>query len=132
MSNLAIRYQDRFLGFGFLAAGYLIPMPTFNYEDLLATCNKTFGSDIYGYWEFFNLEDAGEIIQEHVKFSLRDVILLLISTLQIDSFLGILYPPNPEVWKVDFAPRGAIEKCVLSNKRYFLPPYLNEAVCRVN
>jgi hypothetical protein len=47
---------------------------------------------------------------------------------QMDSFLSILYPHNPESWKTDFAPLGAFKAYLLADKKAPLPSYLTEQV----
>ena len=36
-----------------------------DYEKMLQVTKQTFGYELYGYWEFFNSDDAAKLIEEN-------------------------------------------------------------------
>ena len=66
-SRLANYYGERFIGFGFLALGYVPPTPNFDVDATNALSLKTHGYENFGYWHFFNRDDSAEIIENHVS-----------------------------------------------------------------
>lgn len=51
VSRLAPLFQDRFIGFAFLALGYFLPAPDFDIDQSLAYTKEQFGYELYGYWK---------------------------------------------------------------------------------
>jgi len=60
-------YSDRVIAVGFLAVGYSVPNPNFNYEQALAFTKEKVGYELFGYWDFFAEDGADKIIEEHVS-----------------------------------------------------------------
>ncbi|PBK78292.1 alpha/beta-hydrolase [Armillaria solidipes] len=98
-SRLANYYPDRFIAYGFLAVGYVLPRFENNYEQLLALSKKTFGYEIFGYWSFFSSPGADKIIEDNMK-----------------SFLRLIYSRNRNSSASDFAPTGALKSYLLQGK----------------
>lgn len=50
-SRVANYYQDRFLGFGFVAVGYTTPQPDLNLDVFIAFIKQMVGYETSGYWK---------------------------------------------------------------------------------
>ncbi|EJD08118.1 alpha/beta-hydrolase [Fomitiporia mediterranea MF3/22] len=111
VSRLAYLYQERFLAFGFLAVTYMPPDPTFSYKKVSEELEKTFGYNLFGYWEFFSSNGAPKIIEEH-----------------FDSFYSIAFPHDPTLWKDRLAPTGQVNKWLTSNRIEKRLAYITEEV----
>ncbi|PBK78288.1 alpha/beta-hydrolase [Armillaria solidipes] len=98
-SRLANYYPDRFIAYGFLAVGYVLPRFENNYEQLLALSKKTFGYEIFGYWSFFSSPGADKIIEDNME-----------------SFLRLIYSRNRNSSASNFAPTGALKSYLLQGK----------------
>ena len=48
--------------------GFLPVKPLIDLQGLLDT-KKAFGSELFGYWTFFNEDDADSVIQAHVRLT---------------------------------------------------------------
>ena len=48
--------------------------------------------------------------------------------LQLDSWLSLIYPSDPAIWKTDMAPKGAMRAWLVADKHAPLPSYLAEEV----
>ena len=85
-SRVANYYQDRFLGFGYLAVGYAPPTPDLDLENFLAFMKQLVGYETAGYWKcviasqyncpnlymtdrFFARDDAAQVLADHVRIS---------------------------------------------------------------
>jgi len=53
----------------------------------------------FGYWEFHNEDDAGKVIDEHSE-----------------SYSSILYCEDPDLWRTNMGPFGALKEWTLNNK----------------
>ncbi|TVY82841.1 Bifunctional epoxide hydrolase [Lachnellula suecica] len=77
----------------FASVGYIEPSGTARDIDAINTLTeKLFGYANYGYWKFFNTEGAAKILDSNPH-----------------SMTSLLFPHNPEMWRVNFAPVGAAE-----------------------
>jgi hypothetical protein len=75
-------YPDRFIALGWLGVSFMAPSKTkFDLEGILALMKKTFGSEVFAYWQFFDREDAPAIIEKNV--SSRFTLLLFIAYLTV-------------------------------------------------
>ncbi|TFK21810.1 alpha/beta-hydrolase [Coprinopsis marcescibilis] len=93
VSRLANLYQDRFLGFVFIAVGYAAPNTSFSYEQIKAAWNQVAGYESIGYWSFFSSPEAEGLIKKHAK-----------------SFSDILWAKDPAAYKWAFCPSGSLQK----------------------
>ncbi|KAL1746465.1 Alpha/Beta hydrolase protein [Schizophyllum fasciatum] len=100
-SYLAALHQDRFEGFVFLAVGFVLARG-FKFDEALALLKQYFGSEIYGYWAFFDKEEAAGIIERNAR---------------LDSLFDMLYIKDSEIWKTVLNPRGAIDVFIAEGKR---------------
>jgi hypothetical protein len=67
VSTILQVYENRVIAAAFLAVGYTVPNPKFDYEDVMALSKKKLGYEALGYWEFFSSEGADKIIEENVR-----------------------------------------------------------------
>ncbi|KAJ3557331.1 hypothetical protein NM688_g1528 [Phlebia brevispora] len=107
-SRLASHFPDRFIAYAFLAVPYVPLHPSIKFEDYLAAVKQVNGYETYGYWPFFSSEEADGIIKEH-----------------IDSFVSVLYPHDPVLWKTRIGPIGALKTTLLEGFQGPLPAYFS-------
>ncbi|EPS95748.1 hypothetical protein FOMPIDRAFT_1131820 [Fomitopsis schrenkii] len=108
-SRLASYYPERFKAYAFVALGYSPSTAGFDYEAAMRMIKQAIGYDAYGYWELFCEDGADKIIEAH-----------------LDSWLSLLYPPDPMLWKTDMAPKGAMKAWLLADKHAPPPSYYTE------
>lgn len=70
VSRIANLYPERFIGFGFLALGYLPPAPTTTFEDTTKEVEKELGRETFGYQLWLSEEGTAEIIKKNVRSSI--------------------------------------------------------------
>ncbi|KAF5344592.1 hypothetical protein D9758_013904 [Tetrapyrgos nigripes] len=99
-STIVQVYGDRVIAAGFLAVGYTIPNPKFDYEAVLALSKERVGYESFGYWEFFASEGADKIIEENW-----------------DAFHGLVWPEDPKEWTTHLCPRGAVKSYLTSGHK---------------
>jgi soluble epoxide hydrolase / lipid-phosphate phosphatase len=70
LSRLANWFPERLESAAFLSVAYLPPGSTnVNWlDELNGMTKKMMGWEVLGYWKFFEREDAGRIVDEHVSF----------------------------------------------------------------
>ena len=67
ISRLANWYPERVSAYAFFASTYSPPRSkNFDYDALLVRLQQKHGYEIFGYWAFFNRDDADQVIQDHV------------------------------------------------------------------
>ncbi|KAG5649851.1 hypothetical protein H0H81_001770 [Sphagnurus paluster] len=108
VSRLANYHPDRFIAFGFLAAGYAAPEDV-TFEQLFEITKSFAGRELFGYWLFFNEDQAHQIIEKN-----------------IDSFYSLLVAEDAELWDSDFAPTSGLRTWVEADKRTTVASYLTE------
>lgn len=79
---LSMKHSDRFLGFGFTVVTYFPPSVFPPLEIILEHQKQTYDRPLMGYWTFFGKDDAASVIENN-----------------IDSFIDVVYPADPETWK---------------------------------
>ncbi|KAI0708730.1 alpha/beta-hydrolase [Cerioporus squamosus] len=110
LSALAQLHQDRFAGFVWTALAYDPPRTDeFVIQDAWLMMRKLFGSDTYGYWELFNEPDGHVVCEKN-----------------IDSFMQLAYPLNPEVWLDDLTDAGKAKAWIEGNRKPGRAPWLTE------
>ncbi|KAL1740252.1 Alpha/Beta hydrolase protein [Schizophyllum fasciatum] len=105
---LAALHQDRFEGFVFLAVGLALARG-FKIEQVLPFLKQLFGTEIYGYWDFFNKEEAAGIIEKN-----------------LDSLFDLLFVKDTELWKTVMNPVGAIDSFIAEGKRAEVGDFVTE------
>ncbi|KAJ7121620.1 epoxide hydrolase [Mycena epipterygia] len=108
-SGLATFYPNRFVGFAFLALGFLQPNPTFKIESFYESFAALAGHECFGYWPFFSEDGADKVIADHM-----------------DSFMSIVYPQEHKIWVTDLAPRDKLKEWVIGDKMTPTASYLTE------
>lgn len=68
LSGLVNHHRNRLQAMAFLDVGYTAPIPDFDLYEVCAQIEGLVGYVNYGYWEFHNEDDAGKVIDDHVRF----------------------------------------------------------------
>lgn len=71
LSQLASYFPKRFASYSFLATTYTPPGQDLHIDALNLLTKKKLGFEMYGYWKFFEKEDAAQITKEHVGASTK-------------------------------------------------------------
>lgn len=111
LSRAANFHPDRFLSYSFLATGYSTPVPFYDVDAIIAYTKQLLGYPTIGYFKFFNMSDAGPIIDAHKL-----------------SFSELLYPKNNSLWKEWLGPVGAARTWVSTDKRGPHATYITDQV----
>ncbi|KAJ7671854.1 alpha/beta-hydrolase [Mycena rosella] len=108
VARLVNYHPGRVSACAFLGVGYGPPgsayKDTIMHPELIA---QVTGYDNFAYVRFFAEPDAAEIIEKN-----------------IDSFINIIYPEVPEIWKESMCVDGGTRAWIESNKRTGLPKYM--------
>lgn len=148
-SRLASYYPERCKAYTFVAIGYSPTSADFDYEASLTATKQALGYETYGYWESVASPHHPSITGSHEypdsslktarKRSLKSMSVYYISfidryahiifILQLDSWLSLMHPFDPTLWKTDVAVRGTMKAWLLGDKHAPLPSYLTEEVC---
>nr|UNR78492.1 dehalogenase [Schizophyllum commune] len=99
VSYLAVLHEQRFLGFAFLAGGLSLGRG-FDLNAVLPMLKEEYGTEIIGYWKFLNKDGSETLIENNV-----------------DSFMELLFPEDPALWKTDLNDVGAINAWLAQGKR---------------
>ena len=68
LSRLATYYPDRFTKFCWIDVGYNVPTgEEFSIDAVDEMAKQIIGWPIFGYWHFFNDEDAGPLMDRNVS-----------------------------------------------------------------
>ncbi|KAI0746357.1 alpha/beta-hydrolase [Daedaleopsis nitida] len=109
MSRLSMLNPDIFHGFAWLGLGYMEPiMSHFDLDATMAQTKSILGYEGYAYWQFFTRDDAYQLIETNV-----------------DSFIQLLYPQNPDDWLTYMALPGKTAECIENNMQLGSPSYLD-------
>lgn len=93
-TRFILHHPERALGLILFNVGYR-PPAQLNLEQAIERTKQVFGYATMGYWEFFNADDAAQIIENNA-----------------DRFLEICFSNEPEIWKTEFCPVGAVRRWV--------------------
>ncbi|KAF9266690.1 alpha/beta-hydrolase [Marasmius fiardii PR-910] len=100
-ARLANYFPDRFSAFGFLAVGnFPVEFFTTPYSQLNELTKAVFGYELFGYWDFLSRPGAEDLIESH-----------------LESLLSLAHSTDPILWITEFAPLGALEKWLQSDRR---------------
>jgi soluble epoxide hydrolase/lipid-phosphate phosphatase len=69
LSRLVNYYPQRLLSCSFLAVAYRAPGQSMNVDPINVITKQKLGYEMYGYWKFFEREDAAQVIKDHVNLS---------------------------------------------------------------
>ena len=65
------RFQDRFLGFVWVAVAFTAPtVEPFDLDKTIATLQQAVGSGIYGYWKLLCRPNGHKLCEDHVRGAL--------------------------------------------------------------
>ncbi|KAL9117536.1 MAG: hypothetical protein Q9187_005928, partial [Circinaria calcarea] len=110
MSRMANYHPSRFLSFAFLDVGYSAPGDTFDVDAINKETQKTLGYPTFGYWLFFNSDDAAELMERNPKVT-----------------NSLLYNPDPQQWIDNLCRIGAARSFLTAGKTTALAPYLTSS-----
>lgn len=127
MANL---FDERFHAYAWNALGYWPPRPSpIDIDTLIEQMKEQTGDPRFGYWKFFNLDDAYVVCDQNVSApydGFRPAINR--PRIQIDSFLQLVYPEPPELWLEWFTPVGKTEQWLEENRQPGIPAWLTHDV----
>ncbi|CAF3031252.1 unnamed protein product [Rotaria sp. Silwood2] len=106
--RFVLYHPERALSLVLVSVGYR-PPAKFNLNQALEASKKAFGYENFGYWKFFESDDAATIIQNNV-----------------DSFIDLAFSNSPEEHKSDFAPIGKAREWLVNRRRTTRASYMTE------
>ncbi|KAF7969817.1 hypothetical protein HWV62_25942 [Athelia sp. TMB] len=108
-SRLVNYFPDRVIALGFLNLGYSPPLFAADFAALSTATKAAVGYETFGYWPFFNEDDADKLIES-----------------RLDSFSSVGFSNDPTLLRTEFAPVGALKAWLEADKR--APPctYLSD------
>ncbi|KAL1603713.1 hypothetical protein SLS60_005303 [Paraconiothyrium brasiliense] len=109
LSRVYNYYPELVKGLVFLSVPYMEP-GQFNLAAINGLTEQLFGYPVFGYWQFFNRDDAADICDKNKT-----------------SLTSLLYPSTPEVHREHLCPYGAAEAWISSGKQSEPPSWLSEA-----
>ncbi|KAJ7474255.1 alpha/beta-hydrolase [Mycena latifolia] len=107
VARLVNHHPSRVAACAFLAVGYAPPGSVYKDAVTQGSMTKLIGYDNFAYIRFFIQTDAAEIIEKN-----------------IDSFLALLYPETPEIWKNNMCVDGGARAWVENNRMSPIPSYM--------
>jgi len=107
-SRFVLYHPERTLGAVFLSVAYSPPVK-FNLTLVLQQSLLANGYESIGYWEFFEANDAAEIIEKNV-----------------DSFIDLLFASNSTLARTDLAPVGKVRQWLTDKKRTNRSSYMTK------
>ncbi|KZP25937.1 alpha/beta-hydrolase [Athelia psychrophila] len=114
-SRLGNYFPERVIALAFFNLGYLPPFFTADFAALSAATKAAVGYECFGYWPFFNEDDADEIIEDH-----------------LDSFLSVNFSNDPTLLKTDMAPLGALKAWLMAGRMAPFCAYIPDEEMRVH
>ncbi|KZP34520.1 alpha/beta-hydrolase [Athelia psychrophila] len=114
-SRLGNYFPERVTALAFFNLGYLPPFFTADFAALSEATKAAVGYECFGYWPFFNEDDADKLIEE-----------------RLDSFLSICFSSDPTRLAIsDWAPIGALKAWLLAGKIAPFGTYITDSERRV-
>ncbi len=108
LSYAALAHPSLFTGIVFSSVGY-VPPGSFDVDQINTMTEQILGYPTFGYWKFFNEDDAGSVVDANS-----------------DSFVSLVYPQHAEDWKTTMGPLGTAKSWVTNAKVTSLPAWLSE------
>ncbi|KAL5385098.1 hypothetical protein DPSP01_004908 [Paraphaeosphaeria sporulosa] len=109
LSRIYNYYPERLKGLVFLSVPYMEP-GQFNLDAINGLTEQVFGYPVFGYWPFFNRDDAADICDKNNA-----------------SLTSLLYPTTPDQHRENLCPYGAAEAWISSGKVSEPPSWFSEA-----
>jgi soluble epoxide hydrolase / lipid-phosphate phosphatase len=128
VSRLGNLYPERVIAFAFLSVGYICPSPEADFSTTLAMSKQAFGYELFGYWLFLSEDGADKVIENYVCLFPCSCVHLGMNIEQWDSFLSLVWPRDPMIWRTDMCPVGAAKAWILADKQTPLPWYMTKEV----
>ena len=132
VSRLANYYPKRFLTLSFLDIPYRPPGQPWDLDAVNKFTKENMGFEVFGYWYFFEKEGTGKLCGENVRICCCVTIIELMKRGQFESFFSLIHPEDPATWAKHFAPTGAIDEWVMSNRVGPLAGYWTEEVGKLH
>ncbi|UJR20494.1 hypothetical protein I4U23_023622 [Adineta vaga] len=107
-ARFVLYHPERTLGLILFNVGYRKPAQL-DLQQTLQSTKKTYGYELFGYWEFFNSDDAAKVIENNA-----------------DRFIDLAFTDDPKLWKTDFAPLGKAREWLTNGKTTNRASYLTE------
>ncbi|KAL1746939.1 Alpha/Beta hydrolase protein [Schizophyllum fasciatum] len=104
---LAVLYPDRFAGFVNVALGIFLAR-NLELGQLLAAMKES-GSEIFGYWVFFNKDDTAGVIENN-----------------LDSLFDMAFPKDPALWQTTSNKLGGVDPILMNGVRFETADFVTE------
>lgn len=129
MSRLANYHPERFSAYAFIDHGYIAPgrsLTTATVQHINSQMQANLGFSIFGYFLFFDEEDAPKLLDEHVSsFQIRQVLTCqTLTTLQSESLESLFFTSDNEINKTYKGAPGGLRTWLTEGKTVGLPAYL--------
>jgi soluble epoxide hydrolase/lipid-phosphate phosphatase len=133
LSRLANYHPERFSAYAFIDHGYSAPgnsLTTAVVQNINSSVQATLGFSLFGYFLFFNEEDAPKLLDEHVSSfqTLRILAGQTLTTLQSESVKSLFFTTDNEINKKYKGAPGGFRTWLTEGKIADLPAYLTSEV----
>jgi soluble epoxide hydrolase/lipid-phosphate phosphatase len=132
LSRLANYHPERFSAYVFLDHGYVAPgrgLSTVAIQHINSAVQAKLGFSIFGYFLFFDEEDASKLLDEHVNFQTLQVLTCqTLTALQPESVESLYFSTNDEIDKKYKGAPGGLRTWLTEGKTTALPAYLTSEV----
>ena len=95
-------------------------------QTLLKLTKQQTGYERYGYSLFYDEFGAAQFIKDHVNCTFSTAVKSTDSSFRLNTFISLLWPSDPTVWKTHLAPVGAMNQSVLDGWTAPVAPYVLE------
>ncbi|MCJ1245436.1 hypothetical protein MMC30_002640 [Trapelia coarctata] len=109
LSRLANYHTERFLAIITISVSYLEPGIVYDLDAFNVGTAQAFGYPTFGYWKFFDSDDAAEVLDRNPK-----------------STTSLMYPEGPETWMTDLCPLGGARTWITSGTATAHPSWITE------
>jgi soluble epoxide hydrolase / lipid-phosphate phosphatase len=133
LSRLANYHPERFSAYAFIDHGYSAPgnsLTAAAMQHINSSVQANLGFSIFGYFLFFNEEDAPKLLDEHVS-SFQTLQILTgqtLTTLQSESVESLFFATDNEINKKYKGALGGFRTWLTEGKTTDLPAYLTSEV----
>jgi hypothetical protein len=133
LSRLANYHPERFSAYAFIDHGYGAPgrgLSTAVIQHINSSVQAKLGFSIFGYFPFFNEEDAPKLLDEHVSSfqTLQILTCQTLATLQSESVESLYFTTDNEINKRYKGAPGGLRTWLTEGKTADLPAYLTSEV----
>jgi soluble epoxide hydrolase / lipid-phosphate phosphatase len=133
LSRLANYHPERFSAYAFIDHGYSAPghsLTTAVIQHINSSVQANLGFSIFGYFLFFNEEDAPKLLDEHVSSfqTLQILTCQTLTTLQSESVESLFFATDNEINKKYKGAPGGFRTWLTEGKTADLPAYLTSEV----